>query len=172
MRQLPPHSRPNPPSPVPRPPSALRNVYDPERVAELDARIRALRPDAARQWGKMSLPQAVAHMAIGFESALGDVEIKRVFLGRLIGGFVKGMVVNDDKPLRQNSPTAPEFIITNTPDLERERARLLALLHRFADGGPTACTKNPHGFFGPMTPDEWAVLLYKHTDHHLRQFSA
>lgn len=150
----------------------MKSVYDPERVAELDARIRALRPDAERQWGKMSLPQAVSHMAIGFESALGDVKIKRVFLGRLIGGFVKKMALNDDKPLGKNSPTAPEFIITDSPDLERERTRLLGLLHRFADGGRAACTTNPHGFFGPMTPDEWAVLLYKHTDHHLRQFSA
>lgn len=150
----------------------MNSVYDPERIAELDSRIRSLRPDAERQWGKMTLPQAVAHMAIGFESALGDVEIKRLFLGRLIGGFVKRMVVNDDKPLQRNSPTAPEFIIANTPDLERERTRLLAGLHRFSDGGPKVCTTNPHGFFGPMTPDEWAVLLYKHTDHHLRQFSA
>jgi hypothetical protein len=23
---------------------------------------------------------------------------------------------------------------------------------------------------GHMTPDEWAILAYKHLDHHLRQF--
>ncbi len=150
----------------------MNTLYDPDRVAELDARISALRPDAERQWGKMTLPQAVCHMAIGFESALGDVLIKRLFLGRLIGRFIKRMVVTNDKPLQRNSPTAPEFIIADAPDLERERTRLLALLHRFADGGPAKCTTHPHGFFGPMTPDEWAILLYKHTDHHLRQFNA
>jgi hypothetical protein len=25
-------------------------------------------------------------------------------------------------------------------------------------------------FRGEPKPDEWAVLMYKHTDHHLRQF--
>jgi hypothetical protein len=23
---------------------------------------------------------------------------------------------------------------------------------------------------GKMTPEEWAILMYKHLDHHLRQF--
>ncbi|MEP7380852.1 MAG: DUF1569 domain-containing protein [Gemmatimonadota bacterium] len=150
----------------------MKNLHDPVRVTEIEARLLSLPSDAPRQWGKMTLPQAMAHMSIGFESALGDVLIKRVFIGRLIGGFVKRMVFADDAPMRRDSPTAPEFIVTNAPDLERERARLLGLLHRFADGGPAACTTHPHGFFGPLTPDEWAILMYKHMDHHLRQFGA
>ena len=32
--------------------------------------------------------------------------------------------------------------------------------------------ENPHSFFGRLTPEEWAVLMYKHVDHHLRQFGA
>ena len=37
-------------------------------------------------------------------------------------------------------------------------------------GGPGVCTKHPHFFFGPLTPVEWAALMYQHLDHHLRQF--
>jgi hypothetical protein len=36
-------------------------------------------------------------------------------------------------------------------------------------------TMNPaqaHSFFGRLTPEEWATLMYKHLDHHLRQFGA
>jgi len=47
---------------------------------------------------------------------------------------------------------------------------LCALIDRFAVGGPQCCTKHPHTFFGQMTPEEWATLMYKHLDHHLRQF--
>jgi len=36
--------------------------------------------------------------------------------------------------------------------------------------GPAGCTKHPHSFFGKLTPEEWAILSYKHLDHHLRQF--
>jgi hypothetical protein len=55
-------------------------------------------------------------------------------------------------------------------DLGKERERLLGLIDKFAAGGAAGCTKNPHSFFGKMTPEEWAILMYKHLDHHLRQF--
>ena len=57
-------------------------------------------------------------------------------------------------------------------DFETERNRLSGLIDRFAAAGPAGCTSHPHAFFGPLTPDEWAVLMYKHLDHHLRQFGA
>ena len=47
-----------------------------------------------------------------------------------------------------------------------------ARIARFAEAGPAGCTTHPHSFFGRMTPNEWAVLMYKHVDHHLRQFGA
>ena len=48
--------------------------------------------------------------------------------------------------------------------------RLCALIDRFSLGGAQGCTKHAHTFFGPLTPEEWARLMYKHLDHHLRQF--
>nr|ASV46725.1 hypothetical protein [uncultured bacterium] len=56
--------------------------------------------------------------------------------------------------------------------LADERRRLCALIDRFAAAGPAGCTTYPHSFFRPLTPQEWAVLMYKHLDHHLRQFGA
>ena len=57
-------------------------------------------------------------------------------------------------------------------DLAREKDRLTAIIDRFAAGGPAVCTPQPHAFFGKLTPQEWAILMYKHLDHHLRQFSS
>jgi len=54
--------------------------------------------------------------------------------------------------------------------LGTERERLSGLIDKFAAGGAAGCTKNPHSFFGRLTPEEWAILMYKHLDHHLRQF--
>jgi len=93
-----------------------------------------------------------------------------MLVGRLFGGFVKNMAVRNDDPMKRNAPTAPDLRITDERELATEQARLIRLIDRFSAGGPTACTTNPHAFFGPMTPDEWAVLMYKHVDHHLRQF--
>jgi len=33
-------------------------------------------------------------------------------------------------------------------------------------GRAEGCTTNPHSFFGRLTPEEWAELMYKHLDHH------
>ncbi len=150
----------------------MKNLFDSARVAEITTRINALRPDSPRQWGRMTAPQAVAHLSIGLEAALGDRQVPRLFIGRLIGGFVKKVALCNDNPIAKNAPTAPSYIVADERYLGRERAKLLALVNRFASGGPAVCTKEPHAFFGTLTPDEWAVLMYKHLDHHLRQFNA
>jgi hypothetical protein len=74
--------------------------------------------------------------------------------------------------MRRNSPTSKELVIKDVRDFETERKRLSTLISRFAAVGPAGCTAHPHAFFGSLTPDEWAVLMYKHLDHHLRQFGA
>jgi transposase InsO family protein len=93
-----------------------------------------------------------------------------MFLGRIIGRMVKSKVVGDDEPMRRNSPTTKDLVVRDERDLGTERARLCTLLDRFAAAGATGCTTHPHSFFGRLTPEEWAILMYKHLDHHLRQF--
>jgi len=101
---------------------------------------------------------------------LGDVNPPRIFIGRIIGPWIKRKALGNDEPMRRNSPTAKALVVKDGRDLEAERVRLLGFIDRFVAGGPAACTKHPHAFFGPMTPAEWSELTYKHFDHHLRQF--
>lgn len=37
-------------------------------------------------------------------------------------------------------------------------------------GGEKVCTTHPHPIMGSYTPAEWGKGMYKHLDHHLRQF--
>jgi len=148
----------------------MKNFFEAASVEEVKARIALLRPDSERLWGKMNAAQAVAHCAAGLELALGDETPPRMFAGRLIGWIVKPLALKDDEPMRRNSPTMPGLVVQDERDLGLERERLLGLIDRFAAAGPAGCTKHPHGFFGRLTPEEWAILTYKHLDHHLRQF--
>jgi hypothetical protein len=95
-----------------------------------------------------------------------------MFIGRVIGSMVKKMAIADDRPLKKNSPTSPELKVGDARQLDVEKERLSSLIDRFVAAGPQGCTSHPHSFFGRMTPDEWGVLMYKHVDHHLRQFGA
>jgi hypothetical protein len=106
------------------------------------------------------------------ELASGERRPPRVFIGRILGWAIKRLALGNDAPMRRNSPTMPEMKVADTPDFAVERTRLLALIDRFAAAGPAGCTTHPHSFFGRLTPDEWAVQMYKHLDHHLRQFGA
>ena len=87
-----------------------------------------------------------------------------------MGRLVKPLVFRNEDPLRKNSPTATGLIVADERDLGQERDRLSGLIDKFAAGGAGGCTRNPHSFFGEMTPEQWAILMYKHLDHHLRQF--
>jgi transposase InsO family protein len=117
----------------------------------------------------MSLGQALAHYSAQMEMVLGLKFPPRKFMRRLFGWFAKRRLLNE-KPLHRNVPTDEAFVVNDERNLGLERERLRVLLDRFVASGPAACTKHPHSFLGPMTPVEWATLMYKHLDHHLRQF--
>lgn len=148
----------------------MKNLFDLARAEEVKQRIARLRPDSQRQWGKMNAAQAVEHCSRGLELALGDRRPPRILLGRIMGRIIKPKVFRNDEPLRRNTPTVKGLLIPDERDLAKERVRLCGLIDRFVASGPKSCTTHPHSFFGPLTPEEWAILMYKHLDHHLRQF--
>jgi hypothetical protein len=150
----------------------MKHLFDSARVEEVQARIARLRPESAALWGTMSPAQALAHCALALEWAVGDSIPPRMWLGRIMGRIVKPMVLGNDAPMRRNSPTTKDLVVQDARDLATERERLRSLSDRFAAAGPAGCTTHPHSFFGRLTPEEWATLMYKHLDHHLRQFGA
>ncbi|MEO8996434.1 MAG: DUF1569 domain-containing protein [Nitrosospira sp.] len=148
----------------------MKTFFDKDASHEFKNRLASLKPDSERQWGKMNSAQMVAHLCKGMEQAMGEVRPPRIFLGRIIGGFVKSRAIGNDEPMFRNSPTIPSFIIADDRDLEAERQRLYGLIDRASAAGPSVCTEHPHSFFGRLTPEQWGNLIYKHLDHHLRQF--
>jgi uncharacterized protein DUF1569 len=148
----------------------MKSLFDIEQARGMKTRLQRMQPTSERQWGRMTAPQALAHCCVGMEIALGDQNPPRMLIGRILGGAVKRMAIHNDKPMKRNSPTMRSMVIADERDLEHERQRLLGLIDRFAAAGPAGCTDHPHAFFGGLTPDEWAILMYKHLDHHLRQF--
>ena len=147
----------------------MKNLFEAATVAEVNGRMAQLRPDSVRVWGKMTPAQAMAHCALAIELANGDKTAPRTLIGRLIGGMFKGRLTATEAQMGRESPTAKILLVTDERDLGKERARLQGLVERFAQEGPPGCTTNPHAFFGPLTPQEWSVLMYKHLDHHLWQ---
>jgi Protein of unknown function (DUF1569) len=153
----------------------MNNLFDLTAVEDVKQRILRLNSESERQWGHMTLSQTLAHCTSGIQMAMGSIKPKRAsFPASLIGPLIKPLVLSDDKPMRRNSPSSPELFSPNPTqcDFERERAELIAAVDTFASRGAMGCSQHPHPFFGRLKPQEWAILMYKHLDHHLRQFGA
>jgi hypothetical protein len=147
----------------------VKHLFEPVVLDELNGRLSRLRPDSRSHWGKMSVSQMLAHCSEWMDLAQGRTFPPRSLVGYIFGRVAKRSVLNDE-PIRRNMPTDKILIVNGERDFAAERERLSVSIGVFSSGGPDKCTRHPHSFFGPMTPQEWAILAYKHLDHHFRQF--
>jgi Protein of unknown function (DUF1569) len=146
----------------------MMSLADASQNAAAIQRIEALRGDTPPQWGRMTCAQMLAHCQKPLQVAAGDLKLGRRLIGRLLGGWAKKKFVDSNAPFNQNSPTDPAFRILDERDFESERAGLIEIVKRYGEQG--VVTRDPHPFFGSLTPAEWDRLMWKHLDHHLRQF--
>ncbi len=149
----------------------MRNLFEKETVEQVVSRIDKLQPTTQRQWGKMDVSQMTAHCSAALELATGELLLPRIFIGRLLAPFIQPIFTNE-KPFGKNNPTDKKLVVSDPRDFLREQQKLKAKVQQFHQGGEAKCTQHPHPFFGDLTPQEWARGMYKHLDHHLRQFGA
>jgi hypothetical protein len=149
----------------------MRSLFEAAARASISDRLNALPPSAVRQWGKMDVAQMLAHCSAALEVGTGDRPRKQAFIGKIFAPFVRSSLLGD-KPFGKDSPTDPTFIVGDTRDFASEKQRLLGLVERFCQGGASEAGKHIHSFLGRISGDEWGVMMYKHLDHHLRQFGA
>jgi len=142
------------------------DLTDPLVKSEIIHRFNQLSPVTPALWGKMNASQMLAHCNAQIRVALGDDKLPPSIIGKLFGRFLKKKVL-DEKPYSRNLPTAPSFVVKQTPDFEDAKKKLLESIHKFDN---TGITKEAHPFFGKMTVEEWSRGTWKHLEHHLKQF--
>ena len=134
-------------------------------------RIHTLNEKCVPGWGRMNIYQMVKHCTIWEEwvQGVGRYKYRQEFIGWLFGKAALKSIVKDEAPLRRNTPTMAAFKVKQQHgDVEAEKKKWISLIEGYAHySNPTFI----HGFFGKMTVAEIGILAYKHTDHHLRQFS-
>ena len=147
----------------------LSNQSDREAVL---ARLRQVRADSRRRWGKMSPHQMICHLNDSFKGAIGEKQISpagKMLPGKLMKVFALYV------PLRwpHGIPTRPEMnqniggtrpgeFAADVQELERLIDRITHSEKDFQWGS--------HPLFGPMPDRDWLRWGYLHMEHHLRQF--
>jgi hypothetical protein len=117
----------------------------------------------------MDVAQMLAHCQVPLRVACGEVKLKRGLVGLLFGKLAKKKLLGPSG-FKPGLPTDKSFLVRVARAFARERDALIALIRRHSEAGPAGLTKEQHPFFGPMSTEEWEALMWKHLDHHLRQF--
>lgn len=145
----------------------IRNTTDRENLID---RITRLSGDETPLWGKMTADQMMSHLVqageLPFEASVPDRStfMSRTFIKPLILYVLpmpKEVKVSAEMDQQQEGRTPMGFEDDRKALIESiEKIGTLPLDHKCLD----------HPFFGKMSAKEWAVIAYRHTDHHLKQF--
>lgn len=147
----------------------MKTIFDKTTKDELIRRIQTLSPNSKAQWGKMDVYQMLKHCTLWEDIIQSKQNHKRMFMGRLFGKMALRSILKDESPLRHSTPTIPELIITTTGDVELQKSEWIARIQQYEN---YSNPKFEHTFFGKMTQEQIGHMVYKHIDHHLRQFKS
>lgn len=146
------------------------DIWDKKTADALCARIDLLTPDAQPLWGKMNVAQMLGHCCVPYAQALGSGTARApIYLRVIMLLFYKRRMTND-VPYKQGLLTVRAMIMPPDSMFEPNRERLKELIHQFSAKGRLFFEGRRHYGLGPLTSDEWNNMMYKHVDHHLRQF--
>lgn len=149
----------------------MQNVFNPQDAQNYIDRINHLTPSSVPQWGKMSVDQMLAHCNVSYEMVYEPQKHKApgAIAKFILKRFVKPKVVGE-KSYPKNSPTAPQFLITQTRDFDLEKKRLIGFIQKTQQLGVEAFEGKESFSFGKLTAQEWNNMFAKHLNHHLEQF--
>lgn len=149
----------------------MKNWLNPNDRAALIGRLNTLTPNHTGKWGTLTAPQVLCHLAEPIRVALGDRKIDRI--KSPFGAPGLATLVVWVLPWPKSAPTSPAFEpgkgMTAPTEFQKDKETLLALLQRIVDVSSDG-ELSPSPVFGNLSKRAWGRLIWRHIDHHLRQF--
>ena len=138
---------------------------------EIVRRLRTIRTDSARRWGRMSAHQMICHLSDSFLAVTGQRDVSPAS-GLLQSTVIKWIALYAPLKWPRGVPTRPEVdqeVGGTKPshfaaDVTQLEMLVELITTRKGCFGPT------HPIFGNMSDTDWMRWAYLHMDHHLRQF--
>jgi hypothetical protein len=151
-----------------------RTLASENSKAEILRRLKTLRPDSCRRWGRMSVHQMVCHLCDACRMVTEQKPVSAA-TGPLRRTLIKWVALYAPMRWPAGFPTRPEInqhlAGTRPGDFAADVAALEALVELIAARHESS--KWPaHPIFGRMSEAAWLRWAYLHMDHHLRQFGA
>jgi hypothetical protein len=152
----------------------VKTLARPDSRVEILRRLRTVRDDAPRRWGRMSAHQMICHLNDSFLAVTGRRKVSHA-TGPLQRTVIKWLALYVPVHWPPGVPTRPEIDQelegTRPTEFAKDVAEL-ELLIGIVTSQPACFDGQVHPIFGKMTYSEWMRWAYLHMDHHLRQFGA
>jgi uncharacterized protein DUF1569 len=152
----------------------MRTLARQRDKAEILERLRQVRPEGRRRWGRMSAHQMVCHVADALRMAIGQKPAS-VHAGLLRRTVLKWIVLYAPIAWPAGISTCPEIDQelggTRPAEFAADMAQVETLLELVTAENRTL-ERQSHPVFGRMSDADWLRWGYLHVDHHLRQFGA
>lgn len=138
---------------------------------EIVRRLRTIRADSGRRWGRMSAHQMICHLSDSFLAVTGQRHVSPAS-GPFQRTVIKWIALYAPLKWPRGIPTRPEVdqeVGGTKPshfaaDVTQLEMLVELITTRKGCFGPT------HPIFGNMSNTDWMRWAYLHMDHHLRQF--
>lgn len=146
----------------------MKTVFDARARGELLERFGRIEPGRRPLWGKMDAPRMVAHLNDALRMGLGELATKPKGNALFRNPVVRWLLINV-LPWPKGTPTAPELLAAPPGGWDADTRAFRELLERVGAADPRGSWPE-HPMFGRLSGRGWGELVYRHVDHHLRQF--
>jgi uncharacterized protein DUF1569 len=152
----------------------MKTLARPCDKAEILRRLRDVRPESVRRWGRMSAHQMVCHLGDSFRMVMGHKPVRHAtsLLHRTVVKWIALYAPLRWVPGIRTIPEIDQEIGGTRPtDFAADVAQVEALMEVVT--APARSFDWPlHPVFGRLSDRAWFRWGYLHMDHHLRQFGA
>ena len=151
----------------------MNTLFHQSTVGQTLQRIDRLQITSQPLWGKMTVNEMICHVSDPFRDFLkirNTKPVTPVFLRPLM----KWMLLNK-KPFSKNAPTVKPYLQspkgggTKPTDFQIDRTELIELITKFSKLDDTF-PLGTHAALGQLSKQQAGLFMWKHLDHHLRQF--
>lgn len=146
-----------------------KTILNPSSVEEIILRIGDLKADQSPLWGKMTATEMLVHCNLAHQSIMkAPLPTEKVKFKQRIFKFIF-FRVRKEFPKLARGPK--RFDMKGKVDdvlFLEEKSKFVHIVGKFSK------LENPmqgaHPAFGPLRNQDWGIFVWRHLDHHLRQF--
>lgn len=146
-----------------------KSIFDQNAVDEVISRVEKLSASDQANWGRMTATEMLAHCNLAHQSILKAPKAEKG--GDFKKWLTKLYFIYWMKEFPKGAKGPGRFDMKDKVDInlfEEEKSKYIHIIGKYAKLDQKLAGFHPR--FGPLNHKEWGIFVWRHADHHLRQF--